>query len=124
LIAPVAPAVAEECWNIVLATKGADRSWSSVFDTAWPEVDDRSIFDIEDIKCAVQIDGKTRFVLDVPGLLADKKDELIKLVSETPEGIKWIQERQIGEPSDVIVALGGRIINFVFKQKTTRGAKT
>jgi leucyl-tRNA synthetase len=122
LIAPVAPAVAEECWKLVLAAKGMETSLTGVFDTSWPEVNDRSIFEVEDIKCAVQVDGKTRFVLDVPGAIVDNRDDLIKLVSETPEGIKWIQDKQTGQPS-VIVAPGGRAINFVFKQKTARKAK-
>lgn len=119
LIAPVAPAVAEECWNVVLTTRGAERSWGSVFDTSWPEVNDRSIFEVEDIKCAVQVDGKTRFVIDIPGSIVDNRDELIKLVLETPEGIKWIQDKKTGQPLDVVVAPGGRVINFVFKQKKT-----
>ena len=125
LIAPVAPAVAEECWKVILSSKGVDRSWASVFDTSWPEVDDRGIFELEDIKCAVQVDGKTRFVLDIPGATVDNKDELIKLVMETPEGKRWVQSKiQTGQPSDVIVAPGGRVINFVFKKKTPRKAKT
>lgn len=124
LIAPVAPAVAEECWKVILTSKGAEKSWTGVFDTSWPEVDDRSIFELSDIKCAVQVDGKTRFVLDIPGAIVDNKDELIKLVTETPEGNKWILgTMQTGQPSDVIVAPGGRVINFVFKKKTPRKAK-
>lgn len=125
LIAPVAPAIAEECWKVILSSKRAERSWTSIFDTSWPEVDDRrSIFELVDIKCAVQVDGKTRFVLDIPGTMVDDKDELVKLVTETPEGKRWIQGKmQTGQPSDVIVAPGGRVINFVFKRKAPRKAK-
>ena len=125
LIAPVAPAIAEECWKVILSSKGADRSWASVFDTSWPVVDDRSIFELADIKCAVQVDGKTRFVFDIPEAMVDNKDELIKLVTETSEGKKWVQGKmQTGQPSDVIVASGGRVINFVFKKKSLGKAKT
>jgi leucyl-tRNA synthetase len=118
LIAPVAPSVAEECWQVISTAKGITRTWTSVFDAAWPEVEDQSIFDFEDVKCAVQIDGKTRFVLDVPGTVVEKKDEIVNLVLKTPEGKKWVADRIEKEtPGDIIVAPGGRVINFVFKRK-------
>ena len=98
-------------------------SWESLFDTAWPEVNDRNIFVVDDIKCAVQVDGRTKFVLDVPGSTVDNKEELIKLVMETVEGKKWIQEKQADRPLDIVVAPGGRVINFVFKQKTAKKTK-
>src|SRR5579859_4782348 len=47
LIAPIAPSVAEECWRVVLQPKGGDATWASIFDAAWPEVEDKSIFDVE-----------------------------------------------------------------------------
>jgi leucyl-tRNA synthetase len=121
LIAPVAPAVAEECWGVVLKAKGETRAWRSVFDSAWPEVEDKSIFDVVDVKCAVQLDGKTRFVLDIPGTLIEKKEEIVKLVLKAPKGEKWVGGMmKDGKPLDIIVAPGGRVINFVFKKKTLK----
>jgi len=124
LIAPVAPATAEECWKIMVDAKGFDTPWTSVFDMTWPEVDDQTIFEFGDIKCAVQVDGKTRFVLDIPDAIIQKKDELIKVVTEAPESRKWIKPKmEIEDPTDVIIAPGGRVINFVFKKKTARKTK-
>lgn len=124
LIAPVAPATAEECWKVIVDAKGFGTSWTSVFDTAWPEVDDQTIFEVGDVKCAVQVDGKTRFVLDIPDAIIQKKDELIKVVTGAPEGRKWIKSKmEIEDPTDVIIAPGGRVINFVFKKKTVRKTK-
>jgi leucyl-tRNA synthetase len=126
LIAPVAPAVAEECWRVIVDAKGHGRSWGSVFDTSWPEVDDLKIFDVQDIKCAVQIDGRTKFVIEIPGTMVEDKDELIRHVKETSGGKEWIQSKMQDEsPTNVIVSPGGRVINFVFKkkQKTAQEAK-
>jgi leucyl-tRNA synthetase len=121
LIAPTTPGVAEECWKVVLNTKAIDSSWASVFDIAWPEVEDRSIFEINDVKCAVQVDGRTRFVLDVPGAIVENKDEVVKLVRRTEEWKNWIVSKmQTDKPKDIIVAPGGRVVNFVFKEKTAR----
>jgi leucyl-tRNA synthetase len=121
MIAPVAPAVAEECWQAVLEAKGLDRAWASVFDAAWPEVEDRSIFDVDDIKCAIQVDGKTRFVLDIPEALLGNKDALIKFLTETPDGKKWLQARiERNTAANVIIAPGGRVVNFVFKKKNEK----
>jgi leucyl-tRNA synthetase len=121
LIAPVAPAVAEECWGVILTAKGEPQAWRSVFDSAWPGVEDKSIFDVVDVKCAVQLDGKTRFVLDIPGALIEKKEEIVKLVLKTPKGEKWVGGMmKEGKPLDIIVAPGGRVINFVFKKKTLK----
>lgn len=118
LIAPVAPAVAEECWKVILDVKGQSTTWVSIFETSWPEVKDQSIFDVTDIKCAVQLDGKTRFALDIPGSIVEDKDQIVKLVLETPDGKRWVGKKMETEsPEDVIVAPGGRVINFVFKKK-------
>lgn len=121
LVAPVAPAVAEECWKVILDARGQSKSWVSIFETAWPEVTDQSIFDVRDIKCAVQVDGKTRFALDIPGSIVENKDQIIKLVLETPDGKRWVEKKMEAEsPEDIIVAPGGRVINFVFKKKTKK----
>ena len=120
LIAPVAPAVAEECWRVVVDAKGLGRSWGSVFDTSWPEIDDPKIFDVQDIKCAVQIDGRTKFVIEIPGSMVEDEEELVRYVKETSGGKEWIQTKMEEDtPANIIVAPGGRVINFVFKKKKT-----
>lgn len=117
LMAPVVPAVAEECWKVILDAKGHNKTWVSIFETSWPEVKDQSIFDVGDVTCAVQLDGKTRFALDIPGSMVEDKDKIIQLVLETPDGKRWVGKKiETASPEDVIVASGGRVINFVFKK--------
>jgi len=119
LMAPVTPAFAEECWQ-ALKRGDSTKVWSSVFEEKWPEVEDESIFDIYDIKCAVQIDGKTKFVLDIPTGMMDKRDEIAGLAVETPEGQKWLKTKLDEERLvDIVLAPGARVINFVFKEKKT-----
>lgn len=124
LTAPVAPAISEESWKVILTAKGQEKSWASVFDASWPEVEDRRIFEVADVKCAIQIDGKTRFVLDIPGTMITEKDQLTDLVKNAPDGRKWIVEKmEQQKPLDIIVAPGGRVMNFVFKKKEPRKTK-
>jgi leucyl-tRNA synthetase len=121
LIAPTAPAFADECWKAILESKKVNSPLSTIFDTAWPEVDD-AIFDIADVKCAVQVDGKTKFVVDIPGTVVDNTDQIVKLVVGTPDGKTWLANTlATTEPQRIVVAPGGRVINFVFK--TARKAK-
>ena len=115
LIAPTAPAFADECWKAILESKRVNSPLTTIFDTAWPEVDD-AIFDIADVKCAVQVDGKTKFVVDIPGTVVDNTDQIVKLVVGTPDGKTWLANRlATSEPQRIYVAPGGRVINFVFK---------
>ena len=124
LIAPVAPAVSEESWRVISRARGVGNGWESIFDHSWPEVEDQRIFEISEVKCAIQIDGKTRFVLDIPGSMVEEKERLIKLVTDTPDGKKWVGGKMGGQkPLDIIVAPGGRVINFVFKEKKARKTK-
>jgi hypothetical protein len=60
-------------------------------------------------------------VLDIPGAVVEKKDEIVNLVLKTPEGKKWVADKIEKEtPGDIIVAPGGRVINFVFKRKAQK----
>jgi leucyl-tRNA synthetase len=124
MIAPVAPALSEECWRVISRARNLDNAWESIFDTSWPEVEDQRIFKLGEIKCAVQVDGKSRFVLDIPESMIEEKENLIKLVTDTPDGQKWLGGK-LGQqkPLDIIVAPGGRVVNFVFKEKKPRKTK-
>jgi leucyl-tRNA synthetase len=121
LIAPTTPAFAEECWKAILESKKVNTPLATIFDTAWPEVDS-AVFEIGDVKCAVQVDGKMKFVVDIPGTVVENMDQMVKLVVGTPDGKTLLANRLANsEPQRIVVAPGGRVINFVFK--TTRKAK-
>lgn len=72
LIAPFAPHIAEELWERL----GHD---SSVFDNAWPQYDKAKMVDTE-VKVAVQINGKTKTVIEVAADIS--KDDVIAKAKE------------------------------------------
>ena len=125
LLAPTAPAFAEECWAAILKAREGKAPLISVFESKWPEVEDQRVFVMEEVSCAVQIDGSTKFVVDIPATIVEKKDEMIKFILESPQGQKRIQTmiEGKGQPTNVIIPKNGRVINFVFKEKKT-GKKT
>jgi len=125
LLAPTAPAFAEECWAAILKSREGKAPLISVFESKWPEVEDQRVFVMEEVSCAVQIDGSTKFVVDIPATIVEKKDEMIKFILESPQGQKRIQTmiEGKGQPTNVIIPKNGRVINFVFKEKKT-GKKT
>ena len=124
LLAPTAPAFAEECWAAILKAREGKAPLISVFESKWPEVEDQRIFVMEEVSCAVQIDGSTKFVVDIPATMIEKKEKMIKFILESPQGQKRIQTmiEGKGQPTNVIVPKGGRVINFVFKEKMGRKA--
>ena len=72
LIAPFAPHIAEELWERL----GHD---NSVFDNAWPQYDKAKMVDTE-VKVAVQINGKTKTVIEVAADIS--KDDVIAKAKE------------------------------------------
>jgi leucyl-tRNA synthetase len=121
LLAPTAPAFAEECWQAIVRAREGRGPLVSVFETRWPEVEDKSVFAVEEVSCAVQVDGSTKFVVDIPAMIIERKDEMIKLILESAQGQKQVQKMmdRKGKATNIIVPKGGRVINFVFKEKKT-----
>ncbi|MDY3746930.1 MAG: leucine--tRNA ligase [Lachnospiraceae bacterium] len=98
LLAPFAPHMAEELWQQL----GHD---TSVFNNTWPSADEDAMKD-DEVKIAVQINGKTKCVIDVS---ADaKKDDVLAKAKETL-GAKLTGTivKEIYVP--------GRIVNIVVK---------
>jgi leucyl-tRNA synthetase len=125
LLAPTAPAFAEECWQAIVTAREGRGSLVSVFETRWPEVEDKRVFVVEEVSCAVQVDGSTKFVVDIPATIIERKDEMIKLILESAQGQKQVQTMidRKGKPTNIIVPKGGRVINFVFKAKKADKAR-
>ena len=72
LIAPFAPHIAEELWERL----GHE---NSVFDNKWPEYDKAKMVD-DEVKVAVQINGKTKTVIEVAADIS--KDDVIAKAKE------------------------------------------
>ncbi|OLL25830.1 Leucine--tRNA ligase, mitochondrial [Neolecta irregularis DAH-3] len=108
LIAPIAPSTAEECWE-ALGHK------ESIFKANWPNSEEYIIEWKESTKCAFQINGKMRFVMDVPIELVDKMDEVEEKARNSEQGKKWLQTMEGKELVRVVRVEGAKALNFVFK---------
>lgn len=98
LISPFAPHLAEELWENL-------GNEYSVFEAVWPKWDE-SKMKADTVSIAVQVNGKTRNVLDVSANLA--KEEIIKLAKAS------VESRITG---DIVkeIYVPGKIVNIVIK---------
>ncbi|KAI9669838.1 MAG: Leucyl-tRNA synthetase, mitochondrial [Caeruleum heppii] len=119
MMAPIAPAFAEECWESL----GATPSSSSIHDERWPEPDGSlSQLGRRMQPCAVQINGKLKFAVDIPrppASMDDDREGLQKWVLDhllkTKEGRTWLVERyQVDHAKRIVVVKEGRTVNLVF----------
>lgn len=98
LMAPFAPHISEELWEQLGHT-------TSVFAQAWPKADEEAMKD-EEVKIAVQINGKVRGVVELPVDIS--KEEALAA------GRKAVQAKLTGNVVKEIY-VPGRIMNFVMK---------
>jgi leucyl-tRNA synthetase len=98
LVAPFAPHIAEELWEIMGHTK-------SVFDSGWPKFD-ATLAAEDSITLAVQVNGKTRGTIQVAKAIA--QDGAVAAAMADPAIAKFIT----GEPKKVIF-VPGRLLNLV-----------
>ena len=99
LIAPFAPHLAEEAWQLF----GKE---NSIFQEDWPKYDPEAIKK-DTISLVVQINGKVRSKVDIP---ADAKEEKIKEVVLADDRVqKWLQDKSIKK----FIIVPGKIVNIV-----------
>ncbi|KAL4898498.1 hypothetical protein BDV59DRAFT_167009 [Aspergillus ambiguus] len=137
LLAPVAPALASECWEILhnAAVQNDISRAPTIFDCCWPtpllstEQAD-ALATRGGLTVAVQINGKLRFTVTVPrmpsptttaeasgksGMSAEEQDWIIGRILETDEGRSWLQQKNDWDKRRrVIVVKGGKLVNVVF----------
>ena len=75
----------------------------------WPEIDKQNI--AEEIKMAVQIDGKTRDILTIKKDL-DQKD-IIELVNSSSKAKKYLNEKKVFKT----IFVKNKIINYIIEKK-------
>ena len=129
MLAPMAPAFAEQCWEDLHA--GEVKAVSSILDCVWPE----SVLDTslatrlgqrrKTMTCAVQVNGKLRFTLDIPTPSTDgaskieqqkaRDDFVAEKLLESDQGRYWLTEKNNWEKrKKMIVVQEGKLVNFVF----------
>ena len=96
LIAPFAPHIAEEIWEMLGGTE-------SVFNERWPVADEEAMEE-DSIEMVIQVNGKVRGKLSVPATAG--KDEVIALAKET------LGEKMPGDIKKEIF-VPGKLVNIV-----------
>lgn len=100
LIAPLAPHLAEECWEMLGQSE-------SVFLQEWPKADPKFLVD-DTVTFAVQVNGKLRATIDLaPGI---SKDEAFAAAKEVENVKKYLEAGIVKE-----IFVPGKIIGFVVK---------
>ncbi|KAF9428675.1 hypothetical protein BGZ94_001507 [Podila epigama] len=131
MLAPLAPAFGEECWETLHHQNTSSSSSSSsapqdiqllhrsIFSESW-SVHDEAALKEDKIVCAVQVNSKSRFniefeVSDLPTDKVAQEAFLKDLVLKHERANKWLKDAQ-GAPMPVkkmIVIKGGKLVNFV-----------
>jgi len=118
LLAPVAPAFAEECWELLHAPHPV----GSIFDQPFPvpeKVEGEAL--AQEQTCAVQENGKLRFAITIPKVPesvvkdgeARVREWALAEIEKTEEGRKWGEARRARAWQRMVVVRGGRVVNFV-----------
>ena len=132
MLAPIAPAVAEECWEELHSTRldgnqsTPSTSVPSIFASPFPKID-TSLAAIQSRMqiCVVQENGKRRFAVEIPTpsremMEGGKEEELkawaVQQIANTEDGHGWFKKVQ-GKGliwKRIVVVQGGRVVNFVY----------
>lgn len=112
MMAPFAPAHAEEFWSWL---HQKDPNVGSVLASKWPQVDEAALR-VDEVTCSVQVNGKMRGTMTVP--LGSKEADLQAAFLSTPQGQKWIGS-DASKITRVIVARQGRLVNFILPKKSS-----
>jgi len=104
MLAPYAPHLAEELWEL-LGSTGGERG-GSVFDERWPDYDER-LATAGDVEIAVQVNGKLRSRLTVPRGLA-QDDVVARALAD--DSVKRFVD---GKPVKKVVYVQDRLLNLV-----------
>lgn len=131
MLAPVAPAFAEQCYEDMQGSvKPTQQQSLSIFAKSWPEAlltpeEEATLMSKNTtITCAVQVNGKLRFTTDVPApptennkVIKSKQHEdlVLATVLGTEQGKSWLTERNDWDSRKrVVVVGGGKVLNVVF----------
>jgi leucyl-tRNA synthetase len=122
LLAPIAPATAEECWSRLGPSKSgvAESYGPSVFDRPFPKEDGTlGLLASETQTCAVQVNGKLKFTAEIPfpdERLKGKELEtwIVGEIMGTEDGKRrLVGPMDVTRAKKVIVVRGGKTVNFV-----------
>ncbi len=101
LIAPLAPHLAEECWELLGGS-------FSVIDQGWPEFDAK-LAESDTVKIGVQVNGKVRGEIEITKEMA--KEEVLEMARSNENVMKYLAGQKIVKE----IFVPGRVVGFVVK---------
>ena len=107
LLAPFAPHLAEECWELLAAASGR-QDLKSVFDEPWPSYDAEKAKE-DQVTVAVQVNGKLR---DTVTVARDLPEEQLAALASDLDKVKAILD---GKKIVKTIVVPNRIVNLVVK---------
>ncbi|KXJ93266.1 leucyl-tRNA synthetase [Microdochium bolleyi] len=143
LMAPIAPAVAEECWSVLFPQEqsifpsrhGGSGEEEAVLVDKWPVTDGTlPLVEPKTRSCAVQVNGKLRCVVKIPATTAEEIPEsefqtwVTEEIYKSPEAqSKLVDGNDIRRATRLYTAATGAMVNFIIpgakKAKKGKGAK-
>ena len=99
MLAPYAPHIAEELWEVLGNT-------DSIFAARWPVYDEK-LASAGDVEIAVQVNGKLRSRINVPRGMP--QDEVVKIVMADPSVMKFVD----GQKLKKVIYVQDRLVNLV-----------
>lgn len=130
LMAPIAPAFAEECWSILRPNAGM--LFSTTGTPQWPMPDGSlPLTKPNSIECNVAINGKKRCAVDIPLKPASIEDDaaleawITEEILKTPEAQERLRgpENDIRQATKVFVVKEGKSVNYIVPKKTWEPTK-
>ncbi|KAI1305637.1 hypothetical protein F5Y03DRAFT_147315 [Xylaria venustula] len=120
LMAPIAPAFAEECWSILRPNE--KMLFHEAGPAQWPVPDGSlPLLKADHMKCTVAVNGKKRCVVDIPLAPADIKDNkkleawITEQILKTPQAQEKLStpENDIQKATKVFIMKGGKGVNYL-----------
>ena len=132
MMAPITPAFSAQCFADISVARQTDveaeASWPNLILTAEEESQLKALK--RTMTCAVQINGKLRFTVEVPSLgkefektgansskaaAAEHEEAVLQAILESDPGRQWLQEKNVWETrKKVIFVRGGKLVNIIF----------
>ncbi|KAK3370184.1 hypothetical protein B0H63DRAFT_310101 [Podospora didyma] len=126
MAAPITPAFAEECWSILQPDAHSIFFCQQPLSALFPVIDGSlSLLQSRKQRCAIQVNGRLRFVVEIPQPPALEGDELrdwlIDEIKKTDEGKTKMSPTTDGSPASIdvasakkiVVVKAGKLVNFV-----------
>ncbi|TRX88139.1 hypothetical protein FHL15_010985 [Xylaria flabelliformis] len=120
LLAPIAPAFAEECWSVLCPNEGM--IFDETLPARWPVPDGSlALLKFNRVKCTVAVNGKRRCVVHIPAKPADVEGDgaleawITEQILEAPEAREKLStpENDIRKATKVFIMKGGRGVNYL-----------